>query len=290
MKLNKKLISVATVTLISASLILTSCNNNDHQDHDNMQKSMTQKQFEKLPYSQYYTKDDLTEDSTSQNWAFKDEKTKKRIQRKILVEGSDQKYIEDNTKDELYSTSQGSANNANYKLNKMTQFKSAALDLKVNDVQKYSYNTIINTKDKSFPFKVENELNTANIQLDDNQDANEVYTINKDNNEGIIRVDITAKNKSDHNMSVGSLTHVASNKYDAAEPILGKVQIGNDKKLQKDDINNIIDKNIKPNESMRAKIYYLIDNDVNKEEIDLIADYELGEHFSNDQIVIKVGL
>ena len=57
-----------------------------------------------------------------------------------------------------------------------------------------------------------------------------------------------------------------------------------------DDINNIIDKNVKPNESMRAKIYYLIDNDVNKEEIDLIADYELGEHFSNDQIVVKVGL
>lgn len=295
--MNKKLIMIGS-SIVCLSLLITACesnetNNEPNQSHEQKeQKVISDEKFNKLPYSEYYKKSDLQYDVDAKTWGFKSDKLKERAEHNVLTLGSNYKYgtskVDENNPG--YYNNSGSVQNPNYNIKQGDQFKSAAIDLKVNNSQIYHYNEIAkNQISKNLPFNATNDLGSLTVSAKrDSQGVEKV--LDQDNNAGIVKVDVTIKNNSPKDMGLNSLLTLTSNKMNQAEPLVGRITIDKTTYSEDQNIDSNLNQSLRPNQELNATIYYVVNDDVKKHSLDLISTYQLGYPLSEKNYVIKTGL
>lgn len=297
--MNKKLFVIGSM-MMTFSLLLTACNDNNSNDNNNKEvkqeekeiKKISESEFKKLPYSDYYKKSDLKYDVEDKTWGFKNDKLKEQAENNVLTLGSNYKFgkskVDENN--EGFATNSGNVQNPNYKIQEGDQFKSAAIDLKVHQSHIYHYDEIAkNQFSKKLPFNAVNDLGSVTVSAKhDSQGVEKV--LDHDNNAGIVKIDVTIKNNSPKDMGLQSLLNLNSNKINQAEPLVGRITIDNKTYSEKQNIDSNLNQSLKPNQELNATIYYVVNDDVKKHSLDLISIYQLGSPLSEKDYVIKTGL
>lgn len=296
--MNKKLIMISS-SIIGLSLLITGCESNENSNNESNYKQeqkeikvISDEKFKKLPYNEYYKKSDLKYDVDAGTWGFKNDKLRERAENNVLTLGSNYKFgknkIDEN--DTGYYNNGGNYQNPNYNIVEGDQFKSAAIDLKVNNSQIYYYNEIANNQfSKDLPFNATNDLGSLTVSAKhDSQGVEKV--LDQDNNAGIVKIDVTIKNNSPKDMGLNSLLTLTSNKMNQAEPLVGRITIDKTTYSENQNIDSNLNQSLKPNQELNATIYYVVNDDVKKHSLDLISTYQLGYPLSEKNYVIKTGL
>lgn len=296
--MNKKLIMISS-SIIGLSLLITGCESNENSNNESNYKQeqkeikvISDEKFKKLPYNEYYKKSDLKYDVDAGTWGFKNDKLKERAENNVLTLGSNYKFgknkIDEN--DTGYYNNGGNYQNPNYNIVEGDQFKSAAIDLKVNNSQIYYYNEIANNKfSKDLPFNATNDLGSLTVSAKhDSQGVEKV--LDQDNNAGIVKIDVTIKNNSPKDMGLNSLLTLTSNKMNQAEPLVGRITIDDTTYSENQNIDSNLNQSLKPNQELNATIFYVVNDDVKKHSLDLISTYQLGYPLSEKNYIIKTGL
>lgn len=296
--MNKKLIMISS-SIIGLSLLITGCESNENSNNESNYKQeqkeikvISDEKFKKLPYNEYYKKSDLKYDVDAGTWGFKNDKLRERAENNVLTLGSNYKFgknkIDEN--DTGYYNNGGNYQNPNYNIVEGDQFKSAAIDLKVNNSQIYYYNEIANNQfSKDLPFNATNDLGSLTVSAKhDSQGVEKV--LDQDNNAGIVKIDVTIKNNSPKDMGLNSLLTLTSNKMNQAEPLVGRITIDDTTYSENQNIDSNLNQSLKPNQELNATIYYVVNDDVKKHSLDLISTYQLGYPLSEKNYVIKTGL
>lgn len=293
--MNKKLIMISS-SIIGLSLLITGCesneNSNNESNYKQEQKVISDEKFKKLPYNEYYKKSDLKYDVDAGTWGFKNDKLRERAENNVLTLGSNYKFgknkIDEN--DTGYYNNGGNYQNPNYNIVEGDQFKSAAIDLKVNNSQIYYYNEIANNQfSKDLPFNATNDLGSLTVSAKhDSQGVEKV--LDQDNNAGIVKIDVTIKNNSPKDMGLNSLLTLTSNKMNQAEPLVGRITIDDTTYSENQNIDSNLNQSLKPNQELNATIFYVVNDDVKKHSLDLISTYQLGYPLSEKNYIIKTGL
>ena len=245
-----------------------------------------------MPYNEYYKKSDLKYDVDAGTWVFKNDKLRERAENNVLTLGSNYKFgknkIDEN--DTGYYNNGGNYQNPNYNIVEGDQFKSAAIDLKVNNSQIYYYNEIANNQfSKDLPFNATNDLGSLTVSAKhDSQGVEKV--LDQDNNAGIVKIDVTIKNNSPKDMGLNSLLTLTSNKMNQAEPLVGRITIDDTTYSENQNIDSNLNQSLKPNQELNATIFYVVNDDVKKHSLDLISTYQLGYPLSEKNYIIKTGL
>lgn len=296
--MNKKLIMISS-SIIGLSLLITGCESNENSNNESNYKQeqkeikvISDEKFKKLPYNEYYKKSDLKYDVDAGTWGFKNDKLRERAENNVLILGSNYKFgknkIDEN--DTGYYNNGGNYQNPNYNIVEGDQFKSAAIDLKVNNSQIYYYNEIANNQfSKDLPFNATNDLGSLTVSAKhDSQGVEKV--LDQDNNAGIVKIDVTIKNNSPKDMGLNSLLILTSNKMNQAEPLVGRITIDDTTYSENQNIDSNLNQSLKPNQELNATIFYVVNDDVKKHSLDLISTYQLGYPLSEKNYVIKTGL
>lgn len=296
--MNKKLIMISS-SIIGLSLLITGCESNENSNNESNYKQeqkeikvISDEKFKKLPYNEYYKKSDLKYDVDAGTWGFKNDKLKERAENNVLTLGSNYKFgknkIDEN--DTGYYNNGGNYQNPNYNIVEGDQFKSAAIDLKVNNSQIYYYNEIANNQfSKDLPFNATNDLGSLTVSAKhDSQGVEKV--LDQDNNAGIVKIDVTIKNNSPKDMGLNSLLTLTSNKMNQAEPLVGRITIDDTTYSENQNIDSNLNQSLKPNQELNATIFYVVNDDVKKHSLDLISTYQLGYPLSEKNYIIKTGL
>lgn len=290
--MNKRLYIFAS-SFICLSLILSACNQSDqHEDNKKEQKQenkISEKEFNKLPYNQYYKKSDLSQNAESNKWEFKSDKIKKKVTENIMKEGSNSQYS--HKKDgPQYFIGEGTIN-PDYNIKKDQKFMSPVIDINVTNSKIYHYDDVVKNKlSKDLPLKVDNSLGVVYVSSKDESQGEE-HELDKENKGGIIKLDITVKNKSKHSMDIKQLTNVVSNKLDEVEPIVGRITVDEKTYSEKKNIEGHLTKQVKPNQEMNATIYYVVNDDIEESNLDLVIPYTLDKPFDTNEFhAVKVEL
>lgn len=169
--MNKKL-KIISATLLS-SVVIAGCGSINEQNDDNgssehqsnqsakKDKMISDKEFEKLPYHDYYSKSDLTINRDTQEYQFKSNDLLNKAELKASTDGTTHEFMKDGSK-KLYAIND-TLQNVNYDINDGESFESPALRIRSTKEKEYNFNELhknVSTQ-KNLPFKVSSQLDST---------------------------------------------------------------------------------------------------------------------------------
>lgn len=298
--MNKRVLMLCSSVLLTDA-VLGACEHQEddhvdtHEHHKKENDKISTSEFNKMPYHNYYSKSDLEKTNTESHTLplqFKNDDLQKTAMKKMLKDANQTYYDPDVQSKEAADYVAGSGEHfiqPNYSLNKDDEFKSPMYDLKVDKTKIYEYRDLIHHK-YSLPFKVKDNLDSATLEASKNSDG-DLHEIYHDNNEGVVRVDITAKNKSPENMYVTDLASVASDKDNETDVIGGQFTIdGKTYKSSSHEILSLVNSDfgkVKPGQEVQTSLYYIVHDNIKKDDLDLVSKFEIGDPFDREDPAFK---
>lgn len=270
--MNKKFKIISAV--LFSSIVITGCGSINEQHDGNKSsenqssqsakkdKMISDKEFEKLPYHDYYSKSDLTINRDTQQYQFKSNDLLDKAELKASTDGTTHKFMKDGSK-KLYAIND-TLQNVNYDVKDGEPFESPALSIRVTKEKEYNFNELhknVSTQ-KNLPFKVTSHPDSRVI-IEPNIDA-KYDSFSIDNVKGgIIKVSVIAKNKSKHDVIFSDLATMTIDDNEA-QPIAGGITIDGVSHGEKDNLLDHFDDKIKPGKDVHATIYYATNHDLSK--------------------------
>lgn len=281
-----KILKVIFSCLIFSLILLAGCNNveksEDPSDNNNDDKSkITDKKFNNLPYCDYYSKSDLTYDEEQNNWYLYNDETINKAEENASINGSTHKFLKNGSKEPYYfGEENGTIQSVNYNVMEGEKFETPAIKLKLNKSQIYNFDMIRKNQLKNnLPLNIKEYADNRVEVKSENDNSEEPFTI--DNSKGgIIKLDISVKNKSPHEVFVNDFINVAIKKQFEAKPIAGRITINNKSYGENDNILNHLSQKIKSGQEMNATMYYAANEDL-KNEKSLVFHFNYGKPLSD---------